>query len=865
MTQKKRQQKNLVKHRLDYMPPSHFIDTVDLTIDIGEQNTIVTNKMRVKKNSAYHKSDKQALILCGEKQKLQWIKINDRPLTTEQYIVDEEKLTLADLPSKFVLEVQSIIKPQDNTALMGLYQSSNMFCTQCEPEGFRNITYFLDRPDVLSSYTTTIIADKKQYPTLLSNGNLIAQGEMKGGRHWTKWQDPFKKPCYLFAMIAGDLEYLEDHFITRSKRKITLRIFTEKGNKDKCKFAMHSLQKAMRWDEKNYGREYDLDIFMIVAVSDFNAGAMENKGLNIFNTKYILAQPHTATDVDYANIDRVIAHEYFHNWTGDRITCRDWFQLSLKEGLTVFRDQTFAEDIGSAAVTRIDEVSRLRELQFAEDAGPLAHPVRPDSYIKIDNFYTMTVYEKGAEVIRMIRTILGRDKFRKGMDLYFERFDGQAVTCDDFVQAMEDASSIDLTQFKLWYSQAGTPELQVTTRYDAVKQQYFLTVKQYCPPTPGQEHKQAMHIPLAVGIGTQNKLLNVTKEQQTFVFDNVSKHPVPSLLRGFSAPVKLYYDYTANELAFLMAEDSDEFSRWEASQIYASRIILGLVRQTEVITDEFIAAFKKVLLNTHLDKALIAQMLQLPSELYLGELMEVVDPGAIHVARKKTQFVLATKLKSEFLQLFQLNAKQKSYQYNSKDAARRSLQNICLHYLMQVDDDSMRDLCMQQFQCANNMTDKMAALIALANVDCPQRLQALTQFYAEYQQEPLVIDKWFAVQAMSTLPSTLHEVKKLLTHEMFNIKNPNRARSLLYSFASLNPVRFHDISGEGYKLLTDQVLILDAFNPKVAARLVVPLTKWRRYNAARQGLMREQLEKILTHKKLSNDVYELVSRSTIAM
>lgn len=846
------------KHRSDYKPSSHLIDSIDLTVDLHEEITHVTAKMHIRQNPVTEKTD--VLVLNGEKQKLKFVKINDERLLQRQYEVDDESLTLKDLPEEFELEIQSDIKPQENTELMGLYKSGNMFCTQCESEGFRKITYYLDRPDVLSSFTTTIIADKKRYPILLSNGNLIASENIDKNRYLVQWEDPFKKPSYLFAMVAGDLSYIEDYFVTCSGRKITLRIFSEKGNQDKCRFAMQSVKKAMKWDEEKFGREYDLDIFMIVVVGDFNSGAMENKGLNIFNTKYVLADPLTATDEDYARIDEVIAHEYFHNWTGDRVTCRDWFQLSLKEGLTVFRDQSFSEDITSAAVTRIDEVQHLRTLQFPEDAGPLAHPVRPDSYIKIDNFYTMTVYEKGAEVIRMMSVILGKEKFRQGMDLYFDRFDGQAVTCDDFVQAMQDASGADLTQFRLWYSQAGTPELYVTSEYDSAKKQYTLIIKQNIPDTPGQKNKLPMHIPLAVKILDQEKVLNVTQVVQSFVFKNIDQQPVPSLLRGFSAPVKLHYAYSDEELVFLMAHDDDAFARWEAGQVYASKILLEGVRHRVTVSDTFMTAFKNILLNKSLDQALIAQMLILPTEIYLGELMPVVKVDEIHVVRENMQRLLAEKFAEEFLQLYHENADDRSYNYNAKDAARRSFRNICLHYLMKLQDDEINKLCARQFNQTDNMTDRLAAFVALASKNCKERAVIIEKFYQTYQGNALVIDKWFAVQSMSTIPSALDEVKTLLKHKDFTLKNPNRARSVFASFAMMNPVVFHDISGDGYKLLADQMLKMDKLNPKVASRLIKPLTGWRKYDDKRQELMQAQLHRILAEKDLSKETYEIVSK-----
>jgi len=878
--------KPTVKYRKDYTPPTHGVDKVDLNIVLGEEKTVVTAKSYIEVNAEANNTDQ--LVLHGEEQVLKYVKIDDQELTADQYELGEETLTLKNLPDKFSLEIQTEIKPQENTSLMGLYKVNDLFCTQCEPSGFRKITYFLDRPDVLAKYTTTITADKKLYPVLLSNGNLIGSGDLDNGLYWVKWEDPFKKPSYLFAMVAGDLDHIEDHFITMSGRKITLRIFCDKGYQDQSTFAMTSLKKAMKWDEEKYGREYDLDLFMIVAVSDFNAGAMENKGLNIFNSKYIFANPQTATDSDYKGIDTVVAHEYFHNWTGDRITCRDWFQLSLKEGLTVFRDHAFSEDIFSRAVVRIENVQDLRNSQFPEDQGPLAHPVRPDSYIEMKNFYTSTVYEKGSEVIRMMRTILGDKGFRAGMDLYFDRFDGMAVTCDDFARVMEEAGGVDLTQFKLWYSQAGTPELHITSEYDASKKQYKLNIQQICPKTPGQPEKLPMHIPLAIGLlqangeemplkllGDEAKegerptslVLNVTQPKQSFVFENISEQPTPSLLRDFSAPVKLFYDYSDEELAFLIINDSNAFARFEAGQRYMTRVLFGLIEKWRAkekleLPDGFVSAFKQVLLDDKTDRALIAEMINLPSEIYLAELMpKEIDVEGIHVAREFVRKRLAEQFKVEFEKIYSSNLIAGDYKFQVEDVAKRSLKNSCLSYLTMLDGQEVCKPAMEQFKTANNMTDQLAALSILSNRDCSERKEALQSFYQQWQHEPLVVDKWFSVQARSFLPGSLDEVKRLLKHPDFNIKNPNRVRSLLGVFAVVNPVSFHSKSGEGYRLVADQILILNKLNPSVAARLAKSFANWRRFDKERQKLMEEQLERIQNVPDLSKDVYEIVSKS----
>lgn len=874
-----------VKYRKDYTAPTHYIDEINLRIELGEEKTIVTAKSQIRANPNIKKNDQ--LILNGEEQTLRYIKINDQKLDANQYELDEKTLILKNVPVKFMLEIQTEIKPQENTTLVGLYKSNELFCTKCESEGFRKITYFLDRPDVLAKYTTTIIADKKRYPTLLANGNLVASGELEHGLHWTKWEDPFKKPSYLFAMVAGDLDYIEDYFITMSGRKITLRIFCEKGYKDHCKFAMTSLKKAMKWDEEKYGREYDLDLFMIVAVSDFNSGATENKGLNIFNSKYIFAKPETATDQDYENIDRVVAHEYFHNWTGDRITCRDWFQLSLKEGLTVFREQDFSEDTSSHAVKRIDDVMVLRDSQFAEDQGPLAHPVRPDSYMEIRSLYTTTIYDKGAEIIRMMRTVLGKEKFRYGMDLYFNRFDGQAVTCDDFVRAMEDASGIDLTQFKLWYSQAGTPELRVTSKYDPSKKQYILTVKQSCPKTSGQNAKLPMHIPLGIALlasggrevplqllnkksmkmhAPTSLVLSITQPEQEFVFVDVMEKPIPSLLRDFSAPVKLFYDYTDTELAFLMANDRDPFARFEAGQRYMTKILLQLIEKRRVnerleLPEDFVLAFRQVLLDGKTDKGLIAKMIDLPSEAYLADIMSQIDVEGIHEVREFVQRGLAKKLKKEFEEIYQSNLINGEYKFKIEDTAKRNLNIACLSYLTALGDGGSCKSVVLHFKNANNMTDQYAALNILSNTACAERKEVLEAFYNQWKQESLVIDKWFSVWARSFLPGALEEIKRLLKHPDFNIKKPNRVYALLRVFATTNPVVFHAKSGEGYRLLADQILVLDKINPNVAANLVRSFAKWKRFGQERQLMMKEQLERILNEPGLSKNVYELVSKS----
>jgi aminopeptidase N len=868
----------------DYRPLAHRIDRVDLHVDLGEDVTTVRAVLAIRRNPDRPDAATEPLTLDGQRLALVSVALDGRALTAADYTVTPDHLILTDTPDSFTLETVVQIKPQENTALEGLYKSSGNFCTQCEAEGFRKITYFLDRPDAMAVYSVTITGEKARYPVLLSNGNLAESGDLPDGRHWARWEDPFPKPCYLFALVAGALVHGEDHFRTASGRDVTLRIYVEPGNQDKIDHAMRSLVKSMRWDEEVYGLEYDLDIFNIVAVGDFNMGAMENKSLNVFNTKYILAKPETATDADFQNIEAVVAHEYFHNWTGNRVTCRDWFQLSLKEGLTVFRDQEFSADLNSRAVKRIADVQGLRTVQFQEDAGAMAHPVRPNSYVEINNFYTPTVYNKGAEVIRMIHTLLGPDKYRKGTDLYFQRHDGQAVTCDDFVAAMADASGVDLSQFQLWYRQAGTPELDVTGAHDAATQSYRLTVRQTVPPTPGQPTKLPMHIPLVVGLlgpdgadlplrlageetaGGTSRILHVTAETQTFVFQDVAARPVPSLLRGFSAPVKLKTDLSDADLTFLMAHDSDAFNRWEAGQILGGRILLELVADQQagralVLPDSYVAAVAKVLADADQDPAFAAQALVLPTEAYLGTQMAVIDPDAIHTVREFVRKILATALRPQWLAAYRRNATHGEFSVDAAAIGKRALKNLCLAYLMASDDAEALGLCLGQYHGAMAMTDVIAALQFLSNSAAEERAEAIASFYERWKGEALVVDKWFSVQAMSHRSDALERVTELLDHPAFEIRNPNKVYALIGGFANGNPVRFHAVSGAGYRFLADQILRLDPMNPQVASRLMGPFSRLRRYDAARQGLMKAQLERIVGTPGLSADVYEIASKS----
>jgi aminopeptidase N len=867
----------------DYQPPEYLVERIDLSFDLQEQYTEVESRLELHRNPACQVAN-PPLHLDGEQLELQWIRLDGQSLSPDRYLLEPEALTVPEVPERCILEICVRIRPQDNTALEGLYRSGGMYCTQCEAEGFRRITYFPDRPDVMARFSTSISADKQRFPVLLSNGNPVAEQALEDGRHRIRWEDPFPKPCYLFALVAGDLRFQQDSYTTLSGRQVDLRIYVEPENIDKCDHAMRSLKHAMAWDEREYGREYDLDIYMIVAVNDFNMGAMENKGLNVFNSKFVLARPETATDRDFQGIEGVIAHEYFHNWTGNRITCRDWFQLSLKEGLTVFRDQEFSADMGSRGVKRIEDVRLLRAHQFAEDAGPMAHPVRPDSYMEINNFYTVTVYEKGAEVVRMQRNLLGPELYRKATDLYFARHDGQAVTTDDFVKCMEDASGKDLSQFRRWYSQAGTPKVQVSAEFDPTGQSYTLKFEQSCPPTPGQPDKAPLHIPLALGlldrqggelplqlegeaaaVGTE-RVLELKEPSESFRFVGIKEAPVPSLLRGFSAPVTLEYAHSDEELMFLMAHDQDPFNRWDAAHTLAQRTLLQLLQSHQkgeqlTVPEGFVAAFRAALTDRQADQALLSEVLTLPSEANLGDQLEVVDVEGIHRVREWLKVQLARALKDELLEVYRANDSTPAYAIEPADIARRSLKNLALNYLMQLDEASVRELCMHQFATGDNMTDRMAALAALANCDCEERTQALAAFEAQWRDDPLVMDKWFSVQANSKLPGTLQAVKQLMLHPAFSLRNPNKVRSLVGVFCSANLSGFHAADGSGYAFLADQVIALDKLNPQVAARMLRLMSRWRRYDPARQQLMQAEFDRVLAQPGLSRDVFEIASKS----
>ena len=865
----------------DYAPPAFLIDEVDLDFELGEGRTLVRARLAVRRNPAAEAV--VDLVLDGRGLDTRAVRVDGESVSGNRVEMADETLTVRDVPDAFVLETEVAIRPGANKSLEGLYASSGNLCTQCEAEGFRKITWFLDRPDVMARYRTRIVADPRRYPVMLSNGNDVERGDLDDGRRYVVWEDPYPKPSYLFALVAGRLECVEDVFTTRSGRPVTLRIYVQPHNIDRCGHAMRSLQRAMRWDEEVYGLEYDLDTFMVVAVDDFNMGAMENKGLNIFNSAYVLARPDTATDRDFAAIETVIAHEYFHNWTGNRVTCRDWFQLSLKEGLTVFRDQEFSADVASRAVKRIRDVRLLRTHQFAEDAGPMAHPVRPDSYIEISNFYTVTIYNKGAEVIRMLHTLLGDEAFQAGMRIYFERHDGRAVTTGDFVAAMEAASGMDLEQFRRWYTQAGTPVLRVRGTYDAARSQYVLDIEQSTPATPGQPEKLPLHIPVRIALldeggndiplhdaapglaGDREAVLDVREARRTYRFSNVSSRPVPSLARGFSAPVKIEIERSDDELAFLIARETDPFNRWDAAQEYATRLMLAMIDDRLAgagldLPDEFVSAMRALLLDDSVDPAFAAEALALPSESSLADRMEIIAVEAIHEVRETVKTTLAHRLEDALAHVHRANLPRGTYRFEAEDAGRRSLKNLCLAYLMQLDDPAVRSNCRHQLETADNMTDALAALACFADACTPDRDDRLEWFEKRWRDDPLVLDKWFSLQATSRLPDTLDRVRKLTRHTGFDIQNPNRVRAVIGAFCHANQRRFHDASGEGYRFLSEHVLAIDAFNPQSAARLLSAASRWRRLDADRGALLRGELERILAASGLSRDCYEVAKK-----
>ncbi|PSS04188.1 Puromycin-sensitive aminopeptidase [Actinidia chinensis var. chinensis] len=932
----------------NYKLPDYYFDAVDLKFSLGEEKTIVHSTITV-----YPRVEgcTSPLTLDGQDMKLISIKVNSKELKAEAYHLDSRHLILSSPPSgKFTLETVTEICPQKNTSLEGLYKSSGNFCTQCEAEGFRKITFYQDRPDIMAKYTCHIEADKSLYPVLLSNGNLIEQGDIEGGRHYAIWEDPFKKPCYLFALVAGQLESRDDTFTTRSGRNVSLRIWTPAQDLPKTEHAMYSLKAAMKWDEDIFGLEYDLDLFNIVAVPDFDMGAMENKSLNIFNSKLVLASPETASDADYAAILGVIGHEYFHNWTGNRVTCRDWFQLSLKgrshcfpwsvEQLELaylqclFLCQEFSSDMGSRTVKRITDVSRLRNYQFPQDAGPMAHPVRPHSYIKMDNFYTdgrfctmsitfsllillfcfftkapnccffvivyslffgLQVYEKGAEVVRMYKTLLGSQGFRKGMDLYFKRHDGQAVTCEDFFAAMRDANDADFANFLMWYSQAGTPVVKVSSSYNAEARTYSLKFSQEVPPTPRQPLKEPMFIPVAVGLLDSsgkdmplsslyhdgklesvasnnepvfNTVLKITKKEEEFIFSDISERPVPSLLRGYSAPIRLDSDLTDSDLFFLLANDSDEFNRWEAGQLLARKLMLNLVADFQQnkplnLNPKFVHGVKSILCDSTLDKEFIAKAVTLPGEGEIMDMMDVADPDAVHAVRSFIKKQLASELKEEFLLTVKNNRSSEQYEFNHPNMARRALKDIALGYLALLKDPELTELALDEYRSATNMTEQFAALAAIAQNPGKTHDDVLADFYDKWQHDFLVVNKWFALQAMSDIPGNVEKVKNLLNHPAFDLRNPSKVYSLIGGFCG-STVNFHAKDGSGYKFLGELVVQLDKLNPQVASRMVSAFSRWRRYDETRQSLAKAQLEMIMSSNGLSENVFEIASKSLTA-
>jgi len=860
------------KYLSDYRPSDYTVATIDLEFDLYDTQTSIKAVSHIQRvaNKAV------PLFLFGEDLTLVSILVNDKNHT--DYELVEGGLVLNDLPDIFTLEINTKVNPAENKAFEGLYKSGDAFCTQCEAEGFRRITYYLDRPDILAKFSTKVIADKALYPFLLSNGNQVDQGDLENGRHFVSWVDPFPKPAYLFALVAGDFDCLEDNYITKSGRDVKLALFVDKGNLDKTKHAMLSLKNSMQWDEQRFNLEYDLDIYMIVAVDFFNMGAMENKGLNIFNSKYVLANSQSATDQDYLGIEAVIGHEYFHNWTGNRITCRDWFQLSLKEGLTVFRDQEFSSDLGSRSVNRIANVMTMRDHQFAEDAGPMSHPIRPESVMEMNNFYTLTVYEKGSEVIRMLHTLLGEEKFQQGMQLYIERHDGQAVTCDDFVAAMQDASGIDLTLFKRWYSQSGTPQVFVTDHYDQASQTYQLTFKQKTAPTAEQSKKLPLHIPIDIELldskgnaielseGKTNRVLSLTQKEQTFVFKNILTQPVPCLFRSFSAPVKYQYAYSDEQLLDIMSFASDEFSRWDAGQTLFNKYLVSNVKALQQdkalsLPSIFIDGFKSVLVSEDLDPALVSDMFTFTSETGARELFDVVDIEAIHEAREFMLQEIATQLNELFVDTYQRHQQLKAYEPNIEDIAKRKLKNLALAFIARVDKELANEYVLSQIASCNNMTDHLGALSAANNGLLACREEVMQSFDDKWFDNGLVMDKWFALQASMPSADVLKHIEALFDHRSFDFNNPNRLRSLVGVFAQNNAYHFHNINGAGYAFLTDQIIKLNSQNPQVASRLITPLIQFKRLDKKRIELIKSQLNRLLALPDLAVDLYEKVTKA----
>ncbi|HJQ18273.1 MAG TPA: aminopeptidase N [Bradyrhizobium sp.] len=850
----------VVVRREDYQPPAWAVPEIELDFDLDAGRTLVTARLHVERNSI----GTEPLRLEGEALELVSLSVDGRPA---KYSYSDNVLTIALKGRKAVIESVVAVAPATNSQLMGLYESGGLLCTQCEAQGFRRITFFPDRPDVLSRYHVRMTADRTRYPVLLANGDPVASGTLRGGKHWAEWNDPFPKPCYLFAMVAGDLAANTDRFVTRSGKTVDLGIWVRASDLPKTEHAMRSLKAAMAWDEKLYGREYDLAAFNVVAVSDFNFGAMENKGLNIFNSRYILADPDTATDADYDAVAGVVAHEYFHNWSGNRVTCRDWFQLSLKEGFTVFRDQQFSADQGSPAVKRIEDVRVLRAAQFPEDAGPLAHPVRPESYIEISNFYTATVYNKGAEIIRMIHTILGPEKFRAGTDLYFERHDGEAATCEDFVRAMEDASGVDLDRFRLWYTQAGTPRITARLHHAPGDGRAHLTLEQQVPPTPGQPDKRPMVIPLKIALFGEltgekhaERLVVLEDGAKEILFDGIGERPVLSINRDFSAPVVIQANRSSDDLAFLAAHDDNPFARYEAIQQLMLDTLIAAVASGSGDHGPVIEAVRETLASETLDPAFVGEAVLLPTEAFVGDQLPVVDPEAIHAAHRSLRADLGRELEPQWRRAYAASSAANRFEYSPAAKGARRLRTVALAFLAAAGTDDVAELAMRQFSNADNMTDRQGALKVLADGDAPERGDALAAFYRRYRDDPLVIDKWFTVQALSQRDDTAAAVEALAEHPDFTLLNPNRLRALVGSFA-MNQRALHHPSGRGYRFLADIILAVDKLNPQAAARLVPPLGRWRRFEPDRAKRMKSELERIVRSHGLSKDVYEQASKS----
>ncbi len=875
------------KYLSEYSEPSFWIDSIDLEIDLYDDFVEVNSVLKGRRNLEQDNC-KKPLRLNGQNQQLMHIELDGLALDRESYWVDGEILEIGDVGEIFTLAIRSYNWPSKNTALEGLYISNGMYCTQCEAEGFRCITFFPDRPDIMATYTTTIKADSFKFPKLLSNGNMVSSGSLPDGRHFVQWYDPFPKPSYLFAMVAGDLACVEDSFRTLSGRNVTLQIYVQHGEEGRCGHAMSSLKRAMAWDEERYGLEYDLDILMLVAVDHFNMGAMENKGLNIFNSRFVLVDFETATDEDFRQVESIIAHEYFHNWTGNRVTCRDWFQLSLKEGLTVFRDQEFSADIYSRPVQRINDVKTLRNVQFEEDSGPTAHAVRPETYIEINNFYTATVYEKGAEIVRLIHTLVGDKNFNKGLNLYIKRHDGKAVTCEDFVDAMQTASGVELSKIMLWYSQVGTPEIDFEMEYKPKLKEVTLSIRQNIPDAFPDNVDEPMIVPIKVGLLNRRgaeiplrlrgdgsadvsttKLLVLREFKQSFVFNNISDEPIISILRGFTAPVKLSTNYKTEDLALLMKYDTDSFGRWDAFQRYGVQLMLGLVREAKPewpleLDPLFLDAMATTLLDQTLSPTFKAEILRLPSEAELAQQMLVIDVENIYLVRKFISSKIGESLYTTFDFHYKNMLAAKAMDELTNDAmGLRALGNSALFYMVASGRKEALQLALAQVREGKSMSMVIAALRALNDIDCNERGDALTDFYERWQNHPLELDKWFVLKATSSLPETLAELEKLIFHPKFDLTSPNNVRALVGSFGFNNQVRFHRIDGKGYRFLSSRVLELDKINPQVAARLLIPLTRWKRHEKRRSELMGKELKRIMYSDSISKDVFEIVKKGLV--